>query len=88
MAAGGRPRRDSKATAYISQGYGFYSDGRVLSREVMCPKLHFGRHALTPGFRIASRAELEWKQGFQVGGYDQNPIKIQEDRSKKWSDPP
>ena len=54
----------------------------------MCPKLHFGRHALTPGFRIASRAELEWKQGFQVGGYDQNPIKIQEDRSKKWSDPP
>lgn len=67
--------------------YGFYSNGGILIEEVMCPNLHFERHSLTSGFRTASGAELEWKQGFQITGYDHNPTKRQEDRSaKKWSD--
>lgn len=65
--------------------HGFYSEGGILSEEVMCPNLHFERHSLTSGFRIASGAELEWKQGFQIRGCD--PTKRQEDRSaKKWSE--
>ena len=67
--------------------YGFYSDGGILSKEVMRPNLHFERHSLTSGFRIASGEELEWKQGFQIGGCDHSPTKRPEDRSaKKLSD--
>ena len=81
MAAGGKPQRASKARdrpwLLLRRG--------ILSEEVMCPNLHFERHSLTSGFRIASGAELEWKQGFQIRGCD--PTKRQEDRSaKKWSE--
>lgn len=58
--------------------YGFNSNGGILIEEVMCPNLHFERHSLTSGFRTASGAELEWKQGFQITGYDHNPTKRQE----------